>query len=98
MYILDARMADKVVNGQDQAHKNSAVTDIKTWRKNLCFTCSDDETVRVWSLSDLSQPLAVKKPHCGKLYCLEVMDSYEGPVLSCGNANGELFVWDITEN
>ena len=26
------------------------------------------------------------------------MESEEGPIISCGNAKGELFVWDVTEN
>ena len=32
------------------------------------------------------------------MYCLDVYETEEGPVLSCGNAKGELFVWDVTEN
>lgn len=30
--------------------------------------------------------------------CLEVLDEKEGPVIGCGNAKGELFVWNVTEN
>lgn len=26
------------------------------------------------------------------------MESEEGPVIGCGNAKGELFIWDTTEN
>lgn len=71
----------------------------------MCFTCSEDEFVKVWSLNNLNEPLALKNPHCvflnfiqGKLFCLELMESEEGPIISCGNAKGELFVWDVTEN
>jgi hypothetical protein len=30
--------------------------------------------------------------------CLDVLEDDAGPILSAGNTNGELFVWDVTEN
>ena len=29
---------------------------------------------------------------------MDLMECESGPVLSCGNGSGELFVWDVTEN
>jgi len=46
-----------------KAH-NSRVNDVKIGRKNLCYTCSEDENVRIWNLNDLSQPIASKNPKC----------------------------------
>lgn len=34
----------------------------------------------------------------GKLFCMDVMDLDNGPILSVGNEKGELFVWEIGEN
>jgi len=28
--------------------------------------------------------------------CLDLLEDPEGPVISAGNTNGELFVWDVT--
>ena len=30
------------------------------------------------------------------MYCLDVLEGDDGPVVTCGNGKGELFVWDIT--
>lgn len=46
-----------------KAHKSRA-NDVKIGRKNLCYTCSEDENVRIWNLNDLSQPIASKNPKC----------------------------------
>ena len=32
------------------------------------------------------------------MFCMDLMECETGPVLSCGNGSGELFVWDVTEN
>jgi hypothetical protein len=34
----------------------------------------------------------------GKLFCMDIMDLDDGPILSVGNEKGELFVWEIGEN
>lgn len=31
------------------------------------------------------------------MYCLDLMETDTGPILTCGNGKGELFVWDVTE-
>jgi WD40 repeat protein len=62
MHIFDVRKNNKVL-ASIKAH-NSRANDIKIGRKNLCYTCSEDETVRVWNLNDLSQPIAAKNPKC----------------------------------
>ena len=30
--------------------------------------------------------------------CLDLLDEKDGPIISAGNTQGELFVWDVTEN
>jgi hypothetical protein len=55
-------MPDKIVATQ-KAHLSS-VNDVKTSKKNLLYTCSEDEYVRIWNLNDLSKPLAAKNPKC----------------------------------
>ena len=42
----------------------SSVNDIKISKKNLLYTCSEDEYVRIWNINDLSKPLAAKNPKC----------------------------------
>ena len=32
------------------------------------------------------------------MYCLDLYETESGPIVSCGNGKGELFVWDVTEN
>lgn len=32
------------------------------------------------------------------MYCLDLYETGDGPILSVGNGRGELFVWDVTEN
>jgi hypothetical protein len=61
--------------------------------------------VRIWNINDLSKPLAARNPKCvlfylikGKLFCMDIMDLDDGPILSVGNEKGELFVWEIGEN
>ena len=77
LYIFDVRKSNEVLYGQ-KAHSARA-NDLKITRNNLCFTCSEDEYVRVWNLDDLSQPLAAKNPKCVKtifiLGCSDVLGS-----------------------
>lgn len=30
----------------------------------MMFTCSEDESVKVWTMNDLTNPLGLKKPKC----------------------------------
>ena len=46
-----------------KAHSSKA-NDLKIIDKNMCFTCSEDQNVRVWDLNDLKEPLASKNPKC----------------------------------
>ena len=62
IHIFDVRKNNQILASQ-QAHL-SRVNDIKIGQKNLCFTCSEDEQVRVLDLNNLSQPLASKNPKC----------------------------------
>lgn len=62
LHFFDARMPDKIVASQ-QAHLSS-VNDVKISRKNLMYTCSEDQHVRIWNINDLSKPLASKNPKC----------------------------------
>lgn len=32
------------------------------------------------------------------MYCLDLIEVAEGPVVTCGNGKGEVFVWDVTED
>lgn len=66
LHLFDVRMPDKILVSQ-KAHKGIA-TDVKIGQKNLCYTCSEDQTVKVWNLEDLTQPLASKNPKCVSLY------------------------------
>ena len=60
--IFDVRNNNKLLASQ-KAHASKA-NDVKIGTKNLCFTCSEDQNVRVWNLNDLSEPLASKNPKC----------------------------------
>lgn len=60
--IIDVRVVGKIVD-QAKAHKGT-VNDIQIGRKGLAFTCSEDETVRVWNLNSLAEPIAAKNPKC----------------------------------
>ena len=66
LYVFDVRKNNEILYGQ-KAHSARA-NDLKITSNNLCFTCSEDEYVRVWNLDDLSQPLAAKNPKCVKYY------------------------------
>ena len=46
------------------AHEGHAITDVKVGSKNMCYTCSEDESVRIWNLNNLTAPIGFKKPHC----------------------------------
>jgi len=50
--IFDVRNNNKLLASQ-KAHASKA-NDVKIGTKNLCFTCSEDQNVRVWNLNDLS--------------------------------------------
>lgn len=63
--LFDVRKSSHIVASQ-KAH-NSKANDVRIGQKNLCFTCSEDETVRVWNLNNLSEPLASKNPKCVKI-------------------------------
>jgi periodic tryptophan protein 1 len=45
-------------------HQGHTVTAVRIGNKNLCYTCSEDESVRVWAMGNLEAPLAFKKPKC----------------------------------
>lgn len=66
LHIFDARMPNELCASQ-KVH-SSSVNDIKISKKNLLFTCSEDEYVRIWDLKDLSKPLASKNPKCVLLF------------------------------
>ena len=51
--IIDVRAIDKVVTSF-AAHQGHAITDVKIGSKNLVYTCSEDESVRVWNLNNLA--------------------------------------------
>jgi WD40 repeat protein len=59
-------MPEKVC-AQQKGH-NSSINDVKIGSKNLMYTCSEDENVRVWNLLNLAEPLASKNPKCVFLY------------------------------
>lgn len=61
--IVDVRSMDKVILSIP-AHQGNSITDVKIGSKNLCYTCSEDESVRVWNLNDFSAPVGFKKPKC----------------------------------
>lgn len=63
IYMVDVRSINKPVFSV-QGHPGAEITDIKTGHKNLLFTCSEDETVKVWTMNDLTHPLGLKKPKC----------------------------------
>ena len=60
--IFDVRKNNTLLASQ-KAHL-SKVNDVKVSPKNLCFTCSEDQHVRVWDLNNLSEPLTSKNPKC----------------------------------
>lgn len=55
-------MPDKLLASQ-QVHLSS-VNDVKISNKNLLYTCSEDQYVRIWNINDLSKPIAAKNPKC----------------------------------
>lgn len=67
--LIDVRTMDKPLY-TIPVHNGHTVTDVKIGSKNVCYTCSEDETVRVWNLGDFANelvtlaPLAHKKPNC----------------------------------
>lgn len=63
--LFDVRKNNQLLASQ-KAHTAKA-NDVRISTRNLCFTCSEDQTVRVWSLHDLSEPLAAKNPKCVRL-------------------------------
>lgn len=52
IHIFDVRKNNQALVSQ-KAHKSKA-NDIKIGRNNLCYTCSEDENIRVWDLNNLS--------------------------------------------
>jgi WD40 repeat protein len=62
LYLFDVRKSSQPLIGQ-RAHTSKA-NDLKITSKNMCFTCSEDNTVRVWNLNDLTEPIASKNPKC----------------------------------
>jgi WD40 repeat protein len=62
LHLFDVRKHTKVLSSV-QAHSARA-NDVKIGAKNLCYTCSEDQNVRVWNLGDLSAPIAAKNPKC----------------------------------
>ena len=87
MYMFDGRNPSKPMFKQC-AHNKAEVTDIVVSDKNLCYTSSDDGTVKIWNLENVETPIAMRNPKCGKLFCMDLYESETGPVLSAGNANG----------
>lgn len=65
LHLFDVRKSNQLVASQ-KAH-NAKANDVRIGKKNLCFTCSEDETVRVWNLNNLSEPLAAKNPKCVRI-------------------------------
>lgn len=61
--MVDARNANKNILSQN-VHGTNEVTDVACSLKNLCYTCSEDESVKIWNLNDMSNPMAFKKPKC----------------------------------
>lgn len=57
------RAIDKVITSV-AAHQGHAITDVKIGSKNLVYTCSEDESVRIWNLNNLAEPIGYKKPKC----------------------------------
>lgn len=100
--MIDVRSLEKPVLTHP-VHKGHQATDVKIGSKNVCYTCSEDETVRVWNLNDFTVPIAHRKPNCviimiiqGKMFCLDLYETEQGPIITCGNEKAELFVWDVT--
>lgn len=62
LHLFDVRKSNQLLASQ-QAHLAKA-NDVRISSHNLCFTCSEDQTVRVWNLNNLSEPLAAKNPKC----------------------------------
>ncbi len=62
LHLFDVRKNNHLL-ASIQAHSSRA-NDVIIGKKNLCYTCSEDETVRIWDLNNLSQPLASKNPKC----------------------------------
>ena len=63
--LIDVRSMDKPIVSVP-VHQGHEATDVKIGSKNVCYTCSEDESVRVWNLLDFSAPIAYRKPNCVK--------------------------------
>lgn len=61
-------------------------------------SASDDRTVRLWDLSDRSDPRPVGEPLTGSdQYMASVSFSPDGRILAAGSGDGTVFIWDVTD-
>jgi WD40 repeat protein len=60
--LFDVRKSNQLLASQ-KAHTAKA-NDVRIGKKNMCFTCSEDQTLRVWNLNNLNEPIASKNPKC----------------------------------
>lgn len=65
LYMFDGRNPSKHLFAVN-AHPKSTINDIAISEKNLCYTCSEDGSVKIWNLENLEGPIAMKKPNCVK--------------------------------
>ncbi|TQF74017.1 WD40 repeat domain-containing protein [Rhodococcus spelaei] len=61
-------------------------------------SASDDRTVRLWDLTDRSDPRPIGIPLGGSAkYMASVSFTPDGNILAAGSGDGTVFIWDITD-
>ena len=99
------------VQGYDTRKANETIFEIQAHEQacsNVSFsphiaplmaTCSTDQYVKIWDISNTAQPtlVAYKKLNMGELFTLQFYKDIPW-VLAAGGSKGELAVWDIEEN
>ncbi|WP_307861283.1 WD40 repeat domain-containing protein [Rhodococcus sp. PvR099] len=61
-------------------------------------SASDDRTVRLWDLTDRTDPRPIGAPLGGaEKYMASVSFSPDGRILAAGSGDGLVFIWDITD-
>lgn len=78
------------VLGELRGHAD-VITGLAVTRDGRLVSCSNDETVRVWSSSLSGAPEAILPSHEGYLLCVDVLPR-DGSIVS-GSSNGWLRVW-----
>ncbi|MFD4180770.1 WD40 repeat domain-containing protein [Rhodococcus sp. NPDC058514] len=61
-------------------------------------SASDDRTVRLWDLTDRTDPRPIGSPLGGaEKYMASVSFSPDGKMLAAGSGDGLVFIWDVTD-